>query len=83
LKSQKISLINFFKSSCSGISLSRLVALALCFVVHASLAHTQKLTTPAIAYQSRTVLIGAEGHIAGTATLIDMGQGKMGWVKSW
>ena len=68
---------------CRRKDLSRLVALALCFVVHASLAHTQKLTTPAIAYQSRTVLIGAEAHIAGTATLIDMGPGKMGWVQSW
>jgi hypothetical protein len=63
--------------------LSRLVALALCFVVHASLAHTQKLITPAIAYQSRTVLIGAEAHIAGKATLIDTGPGKMGWVQLW
>ena len=83
MKSQKNSQINFFTSSRPGISLSSLVAWALCFVVHTSLAHTQKLTTPAIAYQSRTVLIGANGHIAGKAALIDMGPGKMGWVKSW
>ena len=47
------------------------------------LAHAQKMTVPTIAYQSRTVLIGAEGQVNGTAKLIDMGPGKMGWVQSW
>jgi len=47
------------------------------------LAHAQKMTVPTIAYQSPTVLIGAEGQVKGTAKLIDMGPGKMGWVQSW
>jgi hypothetical protein len=29
------------------------------------------------------VLIGAEGQVIGSAKLIDMGPGKMGWVQSW
>lgn len=47
------------------------------------LAIAQKLAPPAIAYQSRTVLIAREGEVAGTAKLVDMGAGKMGWVQSW
>jgi alpha-L-fucosidase len=68
---------------CIRKALSRLVALALCSVVLAGLAHTQELAVPAIAYENRTVLIGAEGNVTGTAKLIDMGPGKMGWVQSW
>lgn len=56
---------------------------ALFSVVAVVLAPTQELPTPAIAYQSRTVLIGAESQINGTVKLINMGPGKMGWVQSW
>jgi alpha-L-fucosidase len=61
----------------------RLVALALFPVFLPNLGHTQKVVQPEIVYQSRTVLIAAEGQIAGMAKLIDMGPGKMGWVQSW
>lgn len=44
---------------------------------------TQQLPSPAISYQSRTVLTGSEGSISGVAQLINMGPGKMGWVQSW
>jgi alpha-L-fucosidase len=60
-----------------------LVALALCCSADPSSAQAQQLPAPTIAYGSRTVLIGVEGSIAGTAKLIDMGPGKMGWVQSW
>jgi len=60
-----------------------LAVLALCVIVHAGVSHAQTLSPPTITFQDRTVLIGAEGNIAGTATLADMGPGKMGWVESW
>lgn len=61
----------------------RLAAFALCSVAYACLSQAQTLPAPAISYQNRTVLIGAEGNVAGTAKLLDMGPGKMGWVQSW
>lgn len=60
-----------------------LVASIVCSFVHSSLVHAQKMTAPAIAYENRTVLIGAEGKTSGTVRLIDMGPGKMGWIDSW
>ncbi len=38
---------------------------------------------PAIAFASRTILVGAEGTLTGKIKLIDMGPGKMGWIQSW
>jgi hypothetical protein len=29
------------------------------------------------------VLIGVEGEVKGTAKLVDMGPGKMGWIQAW
>jgi hypothetical protein len=63
--------------------LSRLAVSALSILVLTDWAEAQKLAAPAIAYESRTVLIAGEGEILGTAKLIDMGPGKMGWVQSW
>jgi hypothetical protein len=60
----------------------RLFALLTCFAF-VSLGGAQQLPPPVIAYQSRTVLIAGEGEVVGTAKLIDMGPGKMGWVQSW
>ena len=60
-----------------------LVALALCCSADPSPARAQQLAAPAIAYGSRTVLIGAEAEVKGAARLIDMGPGKMGWIQSW
>jgi hypothetical protein len=60
-----------------------LVALVASSFGYSGLIHAQKMTTPAIAYQTRTVLIGAEAEVSGTAKLIDMGPGKMGWIQSW
>ena len=63
--------------------LSRLAGSALSILVLLDWGHAQRPATPAIANGSRTVLIAGEGDIAGTAKLIDMGPGKMGWVQSW
>jgi Alpha-L-fucosidase len=68
---------------CSRKGLSRIAGSALCFILFAGWARAQELSAPAIAYNRRTVLIAAEGKLAGTAKLIDMGPGKMGWVESW
>jgi hypothetical protein len=54
-----------------------------CMLLLPILGYAQKLASPAIAYQSRTVLIAGEGQVVGTAKLIDMGPGKMGWVQAW
>lgn len=62
---------------------SLLTALALCCSVYPSPARAQQFPVPIIAYESRTVLIGAEGEVKGTAKLIDMGPGKMGWIQAW
>lgn len=59
------------------------LALIVGLIENSGLAHAQKMTVPTIGYQSRTVLIGAEGQVSGTIRLIDMGPGKMGWVQSW
>lgn len=68
----------------SRYGMSRLLLVSALFLpVPPALAHTQEMLAPAIAFRSRTVLIGAEGQISGTAKLIDMGPGKMGWVQSW
>jgi hypothetical protein len=63
--------------------MKKLAAFVLCSVMPTLLLHTQTLPAPEISYQDRTVLIGAEGDVAGTAKLLDMGPGKMGWVQSW
>lgn len=65
------------KSSCPLF----VVAFSLC--LHSSPAGAQKIAVPSIAYQARTVLIGAEAQLSGTAEVIDMGPGKMGWVEPW
>jgi hypothetical protein len=62
---------------------SLLVALALCCSAYPSTARAQQPPVPTIAYESRTVLIGAEAEVKGTAKLIDMGPGKMGWIQAW
>ena len=62
---------------------SLLAALALCCFAYSSPARAQQFPVPTIAYGSRTVLIGAEGEVKGTAKLIDMGPGKMGWIQAW
>lgn len=64
-------------------SIGRPIVLAIFSVILPILGHAQKLSPAVIAYQSRTVLIGAEGSLAGKVKLIDMGPGKMGWVHSW
>ncbi len=64
-------------------SVERMIALAVFLIFISTPGFTQKLSPPPISYQNQTVLIGAEGQIAGTAKLIDMGPGKMGWVHSW
>lgn len=63
--------------------MKKLAAFVLCSLTPTLLLHTQTLPAPDISYQDRTVLIGAEGDVAGTARLIDMGPGKMGWIQSW
>jgi len=62
--------------------MKKLAAFVLCSVMPTLLLHTQTLPAPEISYQDRTVLIGAEGDVAETARLLDMGLGKMGWVQS-
>lgn len=68
---------------CGRIQFGWILTITFCSVMIPVRARTQLLPAPAIAYQSRTVLIAGEGEIAGTAKLIDMGPGKMGWVQSW
>jgi hypothetical protein len=63
--------------------MKKLATFVLCSVMPTLLLHSQTLPAPEISYQGRTVLIGAEGDVAGTARLLDMGPGKMGWVQSW
>ena len=41
------------------------------------------LTAPPIASESRTVFIGAEGTLVGKISVVNMGPGKMGWIRSW
>lgn len=41
------------------------------------------LTTPPIASESRTVFVGAEGTLVGKISVVNMGPGKMGWIRSW
>ncbi len=60
-----------------------LVALGLSCFAYIGPARAQQLPAPNIAYGNRTVLIGAEGEVKGTAKVIDMGPGKMGWIQSW
>ena len=63
---------------------SLLITVALCFIMSSNPVPAEELTPPpAIAYQSRTILIGAEGDVAGMARLAHEGRGKAGWVQSW
>jgi Alpha-L-fucosidase len=59
------------------------IALALCCSAYPQPAQAQQIPAPTIAYESRTVLIGAEAVVRGTASLIDLGPGKMGWIQAW
>jgi Alpha-L-fucosidase len=69
--------------TCIPKSNSLLMVVTLCCSACPSIGLAQTLPAPTIAYGSRTVLIAAEAEIKGTAKLIDMGPGKMGWIQSW
>ena len=60
---------------------SLLAALTLCCSAYPGPARAQQFPAPTIAYEGRTVLIGAEGEVKG-AKLLDMGPGKMGWIQA-
>jgi hypothetical protein len=67
----------------SRTSFGRILALVTYFSFVSMASRAQPLPPPVIAYQSRTVLIAGEAEVVGTAKLINMGPGKMGWVQSW
>ena len=60
-----------------------LVASTLCFAATAISASVTAQSAAKIVFANRTVLMGADGTLAGKITKMDLGVGKMGWIRSW
>jgi hypothetical protein len=60
-----------------------LAASTLCFAVTANCVRVTAQPAARIVFANRTVLMGADGMLTGKITQMDLGAGKVGWIKSW